>query len=330
MHFLPRLLLTAFILLLSYIDYGQDGTKGNPVGPAAGFWQGSGWVWLIALFFIVLFIGCQWRNAWRRQRKQQFNAAVDHQVKPLREEVEDFAMANIRLEEANLFKSKLLHAYYHHMGICSGAVAVVATNLLNKWESLTDQQKLDDLNNIYRAARQDELLGLLLQQWSEVERRMPGDRSDWQPQLISVAVGDAGQKLADVLDWKHNRLVNRTGYVSVPGDVKLINYLVFNLVAGANRVMSNGDIIISAEDSGSGPVVIEVRDTGNGPEALEMRQLLEKGLAPGNSLHRTMQPWRWQIGYLCLYDLLHLMEGTMQVSENETGGTTIRVELPRD
>ncbi|WEK37915.1 MAG: hypothetical protein P0Y53_10430 [Candidatus Pseudobacter hemicellulosilyticus] len=276
---------------------------------------------MIGILFILLFLGCQWRYA-RLRKKSQSNTTHE----PLDDQLESLSQSNFDLEAANLFKYRLLGAYNHHMGVTGGSSAVVADQLFRNWQQLSDTQKLEWLGEIREYGREEALIGIQLRQWQDI---MDNNRR-LAPTALSVSAKIKGveEDLSDVLQLRNNQLVDATDELLVQADRKLFNTLLFNLVIGANRWMKNGSITVSAELQEPNLFVLEVADQASGPQAEEVRHTLQQWLAE-EGLHRTEEARKWKIGYLAVMDLLELVQGSMQVTLNEKGGTTVRLLLPQ-
>ncbi len=308
------------------------GTGDNYITQYCRFYIAYYWYekWWIVLALVAGAIAAFWilhvRNKRLLKQKKRLESTVAERTQSLSNSMEEVLQANLMLEEANLFKTKLISILMHDIAVPISSIEMVSGMLHKKGDRVDGVMRSDALKEINNTARQLMLLSDQLIQWTRIQENIAQPITA-QFQLRPV-LDELEKDLADVMKWKENTFRNNvSGDFTMVADSVLIHHLVFNLLINAIKYTDQGTIEAGAYKDEEGNVVIHLRDTGKG-----MPQYLSDQLKQGFSVAShagTIKEKGWGLGYQLIFDLLLLLNGEIDIQVHEGEGTEVKVTIPQ-
>lgn len=283
-------------------------------------WYQNGWLILAisitALGYISLVLFLRAKRFIIRQNV--LRALVERKTKEIRRKNEE-------LEKNDLIKTRLISIISHDIITPLKFLHLAGRNLVESHEQMTDELKMETLEEIVHTARELEMLSTNILNWIKYqnENRQLGREevrlNDMVRNIFSILNGMAKQK--------NIFLTNE-----VPEDFTIRQYaeplriIIYNLVVNALNFMEKGHITIVAKQLRNG-MLIEVKDQGFGMTKEQINNILADQFIvssanvdgkKGNGL-----------GYLIIKDLLRVVEGNFSIKSAKNIGTTIKLFFPK-
>lgn len=283
-------------------------------------WYQNGWLILAisitALGYISLVLFLRAKRFIIRQNV--LRALVERKTKEIRRKNEE-------LEKNDLIKTRLISIISHDIITPLKFLHLAGRNLVESHEQMTDELKMETLEEIVHTARELEMLSTNILNWIKYqnENRQPGKEevrlNEMVRNIFSILNGMAKQK--------NIFLTNE-----VPEDFTIRQYaeplriIIYNLVVNALNFMEKGHITIVAKQLRNG-MLIEVKDQGFGMTKEQINNILADQFIvssanvdgkKGNGL-----------GYLIIKDLLRVVEGNFSIKSAKNIGTTIKLFFPK-
>lgn len=283
-------------------------------------WYQNGWLILAisitALGYISLVLFLRAKRFIIRQNV--LRALVERKTKEIRRKNEE-------LEKNDLIKTRLISIISHDIITPLKFLHLAGRNLVESHEQMTDELKMETLEEIVHTARELEMLSTNILNWIKYqnENRQLGREevrlNEMVRNIFSILNGMARQK--------NIFLTNE-----VPEDFTIRQYaeplriIIYNLVVNALNFMEKGHITIVAKQLRNG-MLIEVKDQGFGMTKEQINNILADQFIvssanvdgkKGNGL-----------GYLIIKDLLRVVEGNFSIKSAKNIGTTIKLFFPK-
>ncbi|HLO70380.1 MAG TPA: HAMP domain-containing sensor histidine kinase [Flavipsychrobacter sp.] len=283
-------------------------------------WYQNGWLILAisitALGYISLVLFLRAKRFIIRQNV--LRALVERKTKEIRRKNEE-------LEKNDLIKTRLISIISHDIITPLKFLHLAGRNLVESHEQMTDELKMETLEEIVHTARELEMLSTNILNWIKYqnENRQLGREevrlNEMVRNIFSILNGMAKQK--------NIFLTNE-----VPEDFTIRQYaeplriIIYNLVVNALNFMEKGHITIVAKQLRNG-MLIEVKDQGFGMTKEQINNILADQFIvssanvdgkKGNGL-----------GYLIIKDLLRVVEGNFSIKSAKNIGTTIKLFFPK-
>ncbi len=283
-------------------------------------WYQNGWLILAisitALTYISLVLFLRAKRFIIRQNV--LRALVERKTKEIRRKNEE-------LEKNDLIKTRLISIISHDIITPLKFLHLAGRNLVESHEQMTDELKMETLEEIVHTARELEMLSTNILNWIKYqnENRQLGKEevhlNEMVRNIFSILNGMAKQK--------NIFLTNE-----VPEDFTIRQYaeplriIIYNLVVNALNFMEKGHITIVAKQLRNG-MLIEVKDQGFGMTKEQINNILADQFIvssanvdgkKGNGL-----------GYLIIKDLLRVVEGNFSIKSAKNIGTTIKLFFPK-
>ncbi len=283
-------------------------------------WYQNGWLILAisitALGYISLVLFLRAKRFIIRQNV--LRALVERKTKEIRRKNEE-------LEKNDLIKTRLISIISHDIITPLKFLHLAGRNLVESHEQMTDELKMETLEEIVHTARELEMLSTNILNWIKYqnENRQLGKEdvrlNEMVRNIFSILNGMAKQK--------NIFLTNE-----VPEDFAIRQYaeplriIIYNLVVNALNFMEKGHITIVAKQLRNG-MLIEVKDQGFGMTKEQINNILADQFIvssanvdgkKGNGL-----------GYLIIKDLLRVVEGNFSIKSAKNIGTTIKLFFPK-
>lgn len=283
-------------------------------------WYQNGWLILAisitALGYISLVLFLRAKRFIIRQNV--LRALVERKTKEIRRKNEE-------LEKNDLIKTRLISIISHDIITPLKFLHLAGRNLVESHEQMTDELKMETLEEIVHTARELEMLSTNILNWIKYqnENRQLGKEevrlNEMVRNIFSILNGMAKQK--------NIFLTNE-----VPEDFTIRQYaeplriIIYNLVVNALNFMEKGHITIVAKQLRNG-MLIEVKDQGFGMTKEQINNILADQFIvssanvdgkKGNGL-----------GYLIIKDLLRVVEGNFSIKSAKNIGTTIKLFFPK-
>ncbi|MBN8670239.1 MAG: HAMP domain-containing histidine kinase [Chitinophagales bacterium] len=283
-------------------------------------WYQNGWLILAisitALGYISLVLFLRAKRFIIRQNV--LRALVERKTKEIRRKNEE-------LEKNDLIKTRLISIISHDIITPLKFLHLAGRNLVESHEQMTDELKMETLEEIVHTARELEMLSTNILNWIKYqnENRQLGREevrlNEMVRNIFSILNGMAKQK---------NIFLSN----EVPEDFAIRQYaeplriILYNLVVNALNFMEKGHITIVAKQLRNG-MLIEVKDQGFGMTKEQINNILADQFIvssanvdgkKGNGL-----------GYLIIKDLLRVVEGNFSIKSAKNIGTTIKLFFPK-
>lgn len=293
-------------------------------------WFQTWWFYILCVLgFIVLTGGLvKWRTARIAKRKEELQELVtsqtqhlEQQSKQLEAQLHQLQNQQVRLEEDNNIKARLIGIISHDMISPLKFMGYMSKRLREAFqESDTEYHTATFIASV---AQELESLSVNILNWIKFHHqsiKMRPEKFDLQ-ELITETV-EIPATLA-----KEKGL---TFHVDVPEHLEMVQYrqaigvIVYNLSMNAMKYTAKGGIGIKSESSKEG-VILTVTDTGAGmaPELVRKLNNTETFVA-GYAIGETS---KYQFGYVIIKDLLRLVDGNMKVDSIENKGTTVTIQF---
>ncbi|OSZ82427.1 hypothetical protein CAP35_03925 [Chitinophagaceae bacterium IBVUCB1] len=283
-------------------------------------WYQNGWfilaIILLAVGYVSLVLFLRAKRFIIRQNV--LRALVERKTKEIRRKNEE-------LEKNDLIKTRLISIISHDIITPLKFLHLAGRNLVESNEQMTEELKMETLEEIVHTSRELEMLSTNILNWIKYQNenrqllREDVNLHDMVRQIFSILNGMAKQK--------NIFLTNE-----VPADFALHQYaeplriILYNLVVNALNFMEKGHITIIAKTLRNG-VLIEVKDEGFGMTKEQINNILADQFIvssanvdgkKGNGL-----------GYLIIKDLLKVVEGHFTIKSTKNIGTTIKLFFPK-
>ncbi len=283
-------------------------------------WYQNGWLILAisitALGYISLVLFLRAKRFIIRQNV--LRALVERKTKEIRRKNEE-------LEKNDLIKTRLISIISHDIITPLKFLHLAGRNLVESHEQMTDELKMETLEEIVHTARELEMLSTNILNWIKYqnENRQLGKEdvrlNEMVRNIFSILNGMAKQKSIFLTN-------------EVPEDFAIRQYaeplriIIYNLVVNALNFMEKGHITIVAKQLRNG-MLIEVKDQGFGMTKEQINNILADQFIvssanvdgkKGNGL-----------GYLIIKDLLRVVEGNFSIKSAKNIGTTIKLFFPK-
>lgn len=276
-------------------------------------WEREWFIFLVALGVLGIVGTLVWLRMSIRGRKRDAERMVD------------VINANDKLEDANLFKSKLISILVHDFSVQVASIEMVSGMLHKEDSARTREMEQEALKEVNTAARHLKVKAEQLVQWAKIQNDLLQPKHYWF--FPHPYVEQLQEKLQWLFEWKENEFVNRIDHgFEMTGDPVLIRHVLYNLVINANKHTTQGRVEIGALEEGNN-VVLYVKDTGTGIQQYQKEQLME-GLTKV-SRREKLKERAWGLGYQVIFDLLLLMNGNIEIESKEGEGTLVRIILPQ-
>ncbi|NII29377.1 HAMP domain-containing histidine kinase [Pseudoflavitalea sp. X16] len=293
-------------------------------------WYQAWWFYVLcALGFIALMGGViKWRTARIAKRKEELQELVnlqtrdlEQQSKQLESQLSQLQNQQVRLEEDNNIKARLIGIISHDMISPLKFMGYMSKRLREAFpESDASYHTATFIANV---AQELESLSVNILNWIKFHHqsvKMKPERFDLHA-LITASV-EIPATLA-----KEKGL---SFQIDVPEHTEMIQYrqamgvILYNLSMNAMKYTGKGDISIKSENTADG-VLLTVRDTGAGmPPELVWKLNNTESFVAGYSIGETS---KYQFGYVIIKDLLRLVDAHMKVESALNEGTTVILQF---
>lgn len=289
--------------------------------------------WFYALCFaglIALIWGIvKWRTSWILKRKRELQQLVtiqtrdiEQQSKRLEKQLYQLQAQQMRLEEDNRVKARLIGIISHDMISPIKFVGYLSKKLRDSFPASDDTYQSADL--ITTMAQNLESLSVNMLNWirfhheSLTMRKEKFNLYGLIRESVDIASTLAKEKgLLFHIDIPENTLVFHYR--------QIIGVMIYNLAMNAVKHTAAGEIRIACNHAAD-HLSLSVTDTGAGmpPEMLELlnnREIIVSRYAAGDAK-------KYQFGYVIIKDLLRLSSGNMEVTSILHQGTSVTLSWP--
>lgn len=295
-------------------------------------WYQSWWFYLLCVLgFIALTWGLvKWRTARIARRKEELQELVtfqtqnlEQQSKQLESQLGQLQDQQVRLEEDNNIKARLIGILSHDMISPLKFMGYMSKRLKSSFAE--SDPSYHTAGFIASVAQELESLSVNILNWIKFHHqsvKMKPERFNLK-ELITESV-EIPATLA--------REKGLSFHVDVPEHTEMIQYrqaigvIIYNLSMNAMKYTGEGSIHIKCRDTETG-TILTVADTGAGmPSALVKKLNSMEVFVASHSLGETS---KYQFGYVIIKDLLRLVDGSMKVDSVENKGTTVTLQFRR-
>lgn len=286
-------------------------------------WYQTWWFYLLcSIGFILMTWGLvKWRTAWVTKRKEELQQQVAVQTKQLESQLGQLQTQQVRLEEDNQIKSRLIGIISHDMISPLKFVSHVSKKMKKAFPETDNHHHSADF--IATVAQELESLSVNILNWIKFHHgsvKMKPERFNLH-ELIAEST-----EIASTLAKEKGITV----YNDTPEDMEIYQYrqaigvIIYNLAMNAAKYTIAGEVRITCQSTDH-QLLLTVMDTGIGmpPELVDKLNLSEPFVA-GYSVSQTS---RYQFGYVIIKDLLRLVNGSMKAESVLNKGTRITIRL---
>lgn len=293
-------------------------------------WYQTWWFYLLCLVsFIVMVWGLvKWRTARIAKRKEELQQQVAIQTKNIEEQSKQLGSQllqlqsqQIKLEEDNQIKARLIGIISHDMISPLKFMSHVGKKMKNAFpESDTHHHSADFIVNV---AQELESLSMNILNWIKFHH----GSVKMKPEKFNLhgLVADSVEIASTLAKEKGIMFYN-----DVPENIEVFQYrqavgvIIYNLVMNATKYTIAGEIRIISQCA-DGHLYLTVTDTGAGmPPELVKKLNLPEAFVAGYSVSQTS---KYQFGYVIIKDLLRLVDGSITVESILNKGTRVTIQL---
>jgi signal transduction histidine kinase/CheY-like chemotaxis protein len=262
----------------------------------------------------------------REERLAFQNNILAQQNQALENQRQQIQVQNMRLLEAAQLKSQFLATMSHELRTPMNAI-IGFSQLLLRQQQLSDPQ-LDMVNRILNNGKH---LLVLINDILDLSKIEAG-RLELRPErfritdLLAATVGE----LRSLADQKHLTLTLKPQLKNpdILNDSGRLRQVVVNLLSNAIKFTETGSVTVEVREVSADRLVILVRDTGIGIAASEIPRIFEEFRQLDQT--STRRHAGTGLGLAITRWLVQMMGGQISVSSQPGGGSTFRVDLPRE
>lgn len=229
------------------------------------------------------------------------------------------------LKMLNGSKDRLFSIIGHDLRNPFGGIISFSSLLLDEYSSFTDEERIEMITTINKAANQGVRLLENLLDWSRSHSGIIEFKK------IEISVSDQICVCADLLQaFASQKGIDlktdiNTG-IKLNADSKMFNTIIQNLISNAIKFTpSGGSVTVNAEQDND-RTIINVKDTGTGiPEAVKQKilEIGEKYSSLGTDLEEGTG-----LGLLLVQEFIRRHKGTIWFESEEGKGTVFSVSFP--
>lgn len=293
-------------------------------------WYQVWWFYVLCLlgFMTIVWVLVKWRTARIAKRKEELQALVtlqtqnlEQQSKQLEGQLRQLQSQQVRLEEDNNVKARLIGIISHDMISPLKFMSFMSKRLKEVFaESDPSYHTASFIANV---AQELESLSVNILNWIKFHHQS----IKMKPEKFSL------HELVTESVEIPSALAKEKGLsfdIDIPEHIEIVQYrqaigvIIYNLSMNAMKYTVNGGISIKIQNTAEG-AELSVTDTGPGmpPELIKKLNSTET-FAAGYSVGETS---KYQFGYVIIKDLLRLVDGDMKVSSVENNGTTVTLQF---
>ncbi len=291
------------------------------------------------VFVILLVLVSRLRTLQLRKKNRNLEKIVEDRTLNLKQAniqvlqySERVMKSNNILKRANAFKINIISALVHDISVPIYSIKNITDMVFLHKENLDVSVKENTLEEVNKAAVQLIDLSDRLIKWAKTQNYLGKPcRSEF---LLYNTVNDVEATLSGAMRIKKNKLENSVSSAfTVYSDPVIIQHILLNLVANANKFTTQGTIDVKAYEENE-MLVIFVSDSGIGMPEETVSRLMAGVDIEGISYHPDISvPYHPEIpgsgiGYRIIFDLLSLLDGKIKIDSKIAVGTTVSVFIP--
>lgn len=247
------------------------------------------------------------------------------QKKEIEEKLEELKQLNIKLQDADRYKSIFLASMSHELRTpLNSIIGYTGILLMGMTGNLNDEQN-KQLNKVKNNARH--LLSLIndILDISKIE----ADKVELHCEEFSLKalINEVVETIQPKVAEKHLEMnVEISEDISITTDMRRIKQVILNLVSNAVNYSDSGMIRIKAEKLGANKLKLSVKDTGIGIAENELPRLFQPFQQIDSSLTKKNKGTGLGL-YLCR-KLMILLQGNIYVKSELGKGSEFFIEIP--
>lgn len=270
---------------------------------------------LFFLFIILLLI-------WYYRRQRTFNQQLEESNNIIVQYLDELKLANVKLEEANKLKEKLITIIGHDLR----QPLIGLHNLISLIENHRENAMVINKSLPMASYKLSETMNLMdnLIVWSKQHA------GGWSPKYevlwLRDVVVEATSLAAPIAQQKKIALFNKIPeHIQVDTDRNVLLIVLRNLVSNALKfTLSGGHISISCQVENK-DLYLDIEDTGTGMDNEIVHQLFKQS---GMSIPGTMKERGHGLGLMLCKDFVEKLGGSISVESELGKGSCFRILIP--
>ncbi|MGN6420641.1 MAG: ATP-binding protein [Pseudobacter sp.] len=293
-------------------------------------WFQTWWFYLFCFMgLIALLTGVvKWRTATIARRKEELQELValqtqniESQSRQLEDQLKQLQAQQLRLEEDNNIKARLIGIISHDMISPLKFMGYMGNRLKDAFQD--SDAGYHTASFIVNVAKELESLSVNILNWIKFHHQSV--KMETEKFNLSKLVAETVEIPATLAREKGlNFEIDVPAHIEMVQNAQAMGVIIYNLSMNAMKYTPAGAVGIRGESTDE-EVIITVTDTGPGinPDLLKKLNSMETFVA-GYTVGETS---RYQFGYVIIKDLLRLVDGTLNVRSTEDSGTTVTLKF---
>lgn len=268
----------------------------------------------------------------RQLRLIKINKKLSHMVskktKELQQSNQQLKQSLHKIEQSQNFRLRLISMLLHDIATPLSSVEKISDMLTHHYERLDAGTRIEGAGKINRTIRELQALSRQLIDWAQV------NLYTGEPVYKQLTLKDLVKEVNMVME-AHLFTVKQNEYTcdykpedKVVSDPTVLKHIILNVLFNANKYTERGKINMHLYRENA-QLCIVVRDTGTGMQPETAAQLnAYTAITQSEIKSGTAMEVGWGLGYQIIFDLLAILNGTLQVNSIPNEGTEIRIIIP--
>jgi ligand-binding sensor domain-containing protein/signal transduction histidine kinase len=251
---------------------------------------------------------------------------IEEQSEELRAQAEELNARNNELKELNKTKDRLFSIIAHDLKNPFSSILGFSELLIKRYDKLSDDKRMDFVNNIHDSAKNIFRLLENMLSWSRSQSAQTQRKPEKFP--IKEVVESNFQLLRDLAKSKKIKLsIVPDGDALAFADKNMINTVVRNLISNAIKFTENGEITCSWRSSAyDRSIFVSVGDTGSGIEKDRLKTIFD--VEKSKSTVGTQGETGTGLGLIICKEFVEKNKGIIYAESNEGKGSIFTFTVP--
>ncbi len=259
---------------------------------------------------------------------KKLSLMVSTKTKELQQSNQQLQQSLHKIEQSQNFRLRLISMLLHDIATPLSSVEKISDMLTHHYGQLDADTRIEGAGKINRTIRELQTLSRQLIDWAQV------NLYTGEPVFKQVTLQNLVEEVNMVME-EHVFTAKQNEYSSdykpdekIVSDPTVLKHIILNVLFNANKYTEHGKIQMRLYRENM-QLHIVIRDTGTGMQP-ETAALLNAYTAITQSEIKsgTAMEVGWGLGYQIIFDLLAILNGTLQVTSVPNEGTEIRIAIP--